>query len=254
MAQATCASCGAVTTGARRAPRFCDTCVHGTSCGRDWHRRRGEISCDPCRIAWNESTRASIARAKARGWQRADRPPKNRECEVCGKRLTSKGGAGDGRSLCKPHRDEARSRRRKALARRERFQRMIAAAAAGSSGSAPFFQGACRQCGEQFIRKTSPSPFCSRRCSRRDRRGWISDRDRESIYERDGHVCQLCFEPVDRFAHYLDDWSPTLDHIEPQSSSLLPDHSPENLRTAHRWCNSVRGDGRWNRDFFEEVA
>jgi hypothetical protein len=40
----------------------------------------------------------------------------------------------------------------------------------------------------------------------------------------------------------LDDWAPSLDHIEPQSWALIPDHSPANLRLAHRWCNSVRGD------------
>lgn len=227
---------------------------HGTARGHRRHRTLREAPCEPCRVAWNEYTRDAIARAKARGWQRADKPPKNRECEVCGKRLTSKGGAADGRSLCKPHRDEARDRRRRALARRDRLERLIAASAAGTNGTAPFFQGTCRQCGEQFIRKTSPSPFCSKRCSSRDRRGWISDRDREAIYERDDFTCQLCFELVDRDADYLDDWAPSLDHIEPQSAALIPDHSPENLRTAHRWCNSVRGDGRWNRDFFEEVA
>lgn len=68
---------------------------------------------------------------------------------------------------------------------------------------------------------------------------------RLEVYERDGWVCQLCDGPVDRDAHYLDPWSPTLDHIECQSWVLVPDHSPENLRLAHRWCNSVRGDERF---------
>lgn len=145
---------------------------------------------------WNEKT-AEYQRAATRdGRYPKGRERRNRECEVCGKRLTSKGGAADGRSLCKQHRDASR-----------------------------------------------PHP-----------KAWISTKSRLAIYERDDWTCQLCFEPVDRDAHYQDAWSPTLDHIEPQSSSLLPDHSPGNLRTAHRWCNSVRGDGRWNRDFFEEVA
>lgn len=225
---------------------------HGTARGHRRHRTLGEVPCDPCRVAWNQYTRDSIARAKARGWQRPGL--KNRECEVCGKRLTSKGGAADGRSLCKPHRDAAISRRRKALAKRERLLRLIDKAAAGTSGSVPFFQGACRQCGVEFTRKSKPSPHCSNRCYRRSRRNRITDRGRLAIYERDDFTCQLCFEPVDRDAGYLDDWAPSLDHIEPQSAALIPDHSPENLRTAHRWCNSVRGDGRWNRDFFEEVA
>lgn len=70
-------------------------------------------------------------------------------------------------------------------------------------------------------------------------------RDRLAIYERDGWVCQLCMEPTDRDLMSTDprnDWAPSLDHIEPQSHALIPDHSPANLRLAHRWCNSVRGD------------
>lgn len=73
-------------------------------------------------------------------------------------------------------------------------------------------------------------------------RYWISDRDRFAIYERDGWICQLCFEPVDRAAPPNSQMDATLDHIEPQSFALFPDHSPENLRLAHRACNSRRRD------------
>ncbi len=70
-------------------------------------------------------------------------------------------------------------------------------------------------------------------------------RIRVDIYERDEWTCQLCFEPVDRDLMTLDPsnvWAPTLDHIVCQSWTSEPDHSPENLRLAHRWCNSVRSD------------
>jgi len=67
---------------------------------------------------------------------------------------------------------------------------------------------------------------------------------RLAVYERDGWTCQLCGEPVDRAAHYLDPLSPTLDHIECRAWVLVPDHRPENLRLAHRICNSLRGDER----------
>ena len=36
-------------------------------------------------------------------------------------------------------------------------------------------------------------------------------------------------------------WSPTLDHVIPRSKGGSDDRS--NLRTAHLWCNSLRGDG-----------
>ena len=69
---------------------------------------------------------------------------------------------------------------------------------------------------------------------------FIPRADRLAIYERDGWACQLCFEPVDKDLHYNDRMAATLDHIEPQSSALIPDHSAENLRLSHRACNSRR--------------
>lgn len=71
---------------------------------------------------------------------------------------------------------------------------------------------------------------------------WISAADREVVYERDGWVCQLCFDPVDRLLAPNDRWAATLDHIECRSWSLVPDDRPENLRLAHRSCNSARRD------------
>lgn len=95
-----------------------------------------------------------------------------------------------------------------------------------------------------------PKQFCSTKCSRWYRRHitrtiprasrFVSLAQRQEIYERDGWVCQICMEPVDRKAHYLSNWFPSLDHIVPRSRGGT--HDPANLRTAHRWCNSVRGD------------
>jgi len=36
--------------------------------------------------------------------------------------------------------------------------------------------------------------------------------------------------------------SATLDHLVPQSLAITPDHSANNLRIAHRRCNSARGN------------
>lgn len=78
---------------------------------------------------------------------------------------------------------------------------------------------------------------------------WVTATTRVSIYERDGWVCQICFEPVDRDAHYNDDMAPSLDHIV--AKSLGGSHDAENLRTTHRRCNCLRGDG--TREMVSEV-
>ena len=68
---------------------------------------------------------------------------------------------------------------------------------------------------------------------------WIDPIVRQALYERDGWACSICGVPVDRDAHWNDDMAPSLDHIKPRS--LGGTHDAENLRTAHRICNSVRG-------------
>lgn len=74
------------------------------------------------------------------------------------------------------------------------------------------------------------------------RHHWIAPADRVAIYERDGWTCQLCGKPVDLAVHHLHRDAPSLDHVEPQSLALIPNHDPSNLRTAHRGCNSARGN------------
>lgn len=120
-----------------------------------------------------------------------------------------------------------------------------------------FFSGACSWCGGPFVMPHQAALFCSTRCSRysakslvRKARGEfsITDAERLALYERDGWVCQLCFQPVNRERHYLAPDAPTLDHIECQSWVLIPDHSPSNLRLAHRACNSLRGNREWPAD------
>lgn len=116
---------------------------------------------------------------------------------------------------------------------------------------------ACRWCGTAFVhdlRVTGIVPtWCSKRCQRKGAdakrdalrgRFNISRRDRLAIYERDAWACQLCHEPVDPTLHWSDNMAASLDHIECQSWALIPNHSTSNLRTAHRLCNSIRGDER----------
>ena len=70
---------------------------------------------------------------------------------------------------------------------------------------------------------------------------WIMPSRRLSIYERDDWTCKICGEPVDRDADVGDNMAPSLDHIIPRSRG--GGHESENLRTAHRVCNSRRGAG-----------
>lgn len=74
------------------------------------------------------------------------------------------------------------------------------------------------------------------------RRYSLSDADRMAIFERDGWICQICNNELDRTVDHNHPMSPTLDHIEPQSLALIPDHRPSNLRAAHRRCNASRGN------------
>lgn len=72
------------------------------------------------------------------------------------------------------------------------------------------------------------------------RGGWISLERRLAIYERDGWVCQICDEPIDRNADPITGGrAPSLDHVRPRSLGGADDDA--NLRTAHRDCNAKRG-------------
>lgn len=131
----------------------------------------------------------------------------------------------------------------------------IAPTVAVKSTRQGFSAGRCEWCDDGFIQDLRITGILARYCSGRCRkqatktrhrlasgRFSIARRERLAIYERDGWTCQICMEPVDPDTPSGDLWSATLDHIIPQSRSLIPDHSPENLRLAHLWCNSVRGD------------
>lgn len=130
----------------------------------------------------------------------------------------------------------------------------------GPRNWATITNGPCFWCGEWFTSTGWGAKYCSDRCSksfartsRRASRGEFAPTPslRGFVYDRDNWTCQLCMEPVDPDADYLDDWAPTLDHIVPQSHQTIPDHSSANLRTAHRWCNAVRGNHSLHDDLFD---
>lgn len=99
----------------------------------------------------------------------------------------------------------------------------------------------CAECGERlrFGGGGAPEgvePRCLK-CSRGRRR--VTADVRLAVYERDRWACQLCDGATDPESPHNDPWHPTLDHITPVS--MGGDDDPRNLRTAHRWCNQVRG-------------
>lgn len=106
--------------------------------------------------------------------------------------------------------------------------------------------GACSKCERPALARGMCSTHYSywhRRQSGVWGEAWGVSRERRlAIYERDGWLCQLCGEPVDRDADpKRDNAAPSLDHIVPRSLQPVPDHSDANLRLAHRGCNARRG-------------
>lgn len=162
-------------------------------------------------------------------------------CARCGGCLPAKGKTGPRPTYC--------SVQCRSMASRDIVRSRKAAARSNLPESRP-----CVVCSASFAVEAGspgrPKQFCSTKCYRWYRRHiartiprasrFVPLAQRQWIYERDGWVCQICMEPVARDAHYLSDWFPSLDHIVPRSQGGT--HDPANLRTAHRWCNSVRGD------------
>lgn len=118
--------------------------------------------------------------------------------------------------------------------------------AAGNERRRMSQQFQCRDCGEMFDRAPARGQrplFCLECLYRRRRTTRIGKAIRNMVYERDGGVCQICLGAVE--FEEPGPWSPSLDHIVPKSQQSGDiDNSTENLRLAHRWCNSVRGDER----------
>jgi len=128
----------------------------------------------------------------------------------------------------------------------------------------------CKFCGASFVMPRPNGPalrgevnagqFCSRRCahggavyaspldSRRARTQRRKARERgatierfgaHEVFERDGWVCGLCTEPVDRSVAHPHPMSASLDHIVPLSKGGK--HSRDNTQCSHLTCNVAKG-------------
>jgi len=65
--------------------------------------------------------------------------------------------------------------------------------------------------------------------------GQVETVTRAAIYERDGWICMLCGDPIDRNRTYPDLMSASLDHVV--SVSTGGTNAAENLQASHLICN-----------------
>lgn len=241
--------------------------------------RRPDLPCADCgKLMWSGRSSLPAGKARCSECRRSEpayRTGKRREgmqewdCGWCGKHCTRPWARGTTPKWCASCRDmspwkmegatcRVRKRPSKALvhigpipAPIRTTEPEVTQCSRGGAWWTGFVSGPCSWCGENFtaVTSTNAERYCSNRCARQSgkaRHGGrflVPSTFRLAIYERDSWTCQLCLEPVDAGAHYLSDWAPSLDHIVPQSRGGSDDAS--NLRTAHRWCNSVLGDGSW---------
>ncbi|WP_373427668.1 HNH endonuclease [Arthrobacter sp. B2I5] len=69
------------------------------------------------------------------------------------------------------------------------------------------------------------------------RRATFHGKHRQTVLERDNFICQICGLPTDPEASPSADLYPTLDHVIRVIDG--GDDDPDNLRTAHKWCNTT---------------
>lgn len=225
-----CSVCGAL--------RWQQSGIDSITCRECRHSYSAGCRCDECREANTAACRERRQRARSRGYVYV-RPERRGAsaiaCDHCGEPLLRRGPGASVHQTCRQLVLRAEAKRRRAKAKLDK-----AAAGVSANPRNAFTAGTCRFCLESFVRRNTPSPYCSAACRRADRPKPVRPSVRRAIFERDDFVCQLCSESTEPDADPMSDWAPTIDHVIPQSKG--GSHDPENLRCAHRWCNSVRGD------------
>ena len=119
----------------------------------------------------------------------------------------------------------------------------------------------CGMCGKLFVTSNPLQKRCSAECSRKynnrihshkhdkriakDKR--INKIELLSLYKRDGGICHICGKQCNLDDYTVTDaaviagnWYPSIDHIVPVSKGGAD--SWDNVKLAHRICNSIRGN------------
>lgn len=116
---------------------------------------------------------------------------------------------------------------------------------AADCGEAPIARGMCRAHYHQRHRTISPDSYKRSRELRDDRKrasqhgARFEDVDRAAVFTRDGWICGICGDRIDRSLRWPDPMSPSLDHIHPLSRGGA--HAADNCQAAHLGCNIHKG-------------
>ena len=76
----------------------------------------------------------------------------------------------------------------------------------------------------------------------REKDAFVEEVDRATVCDRDNWTCHICGGPVDHTVDGNNPLGPSLDHVIPLSAGGA--HSYDNVRLAHRKCNTVKGGVR----------
>lgn len=120
----------------------------------------------------------------------------------------------------------------------------------------------CRLCTTAFLApERNHQVFCSARCRKRTHSSHVDRRARQRraaviehivplvVFEREGWICHLCGEAIDPALTGNHDYAASLDHVVP--IRLGGHHSYDNVKAAHRICNSREG-GRLSRSIVRQ--
>lgn len=114
----------------------------------------------------------------------------------------------------------------------------------------------CPQCGELYYASKSRTVYCSNVCYKKAFAQYINrnkdfrkrvSRTEESksitlkaLYKRDNGMCWLCGKPCDYTLDSNDNYYPSIDHVIPIAKGGKDKW--DNVRLAHRICNSFKND------------
>lgn len=98
----------------------------------------------------------------------------------------------------------------------------------------------CAVCELRHKRAKNRDEKRKRRAKKKGAKRIESDITLGRIARRDGDSCHICGDEVDWSASPQSNWYPSVDHVIPLSKG--GNHTMDNVKLAHRWCNSVKCD------------